>query len=64
MGVNLTQIFENPLYKGLEASEVECFNLTPTSLQPHLNLTSTSCSLDWNHLVVSHMTTIRTFESK
>ena len=35
-----------------------------TSLQPHLNLTFTSCSLDWNHLVVSHMTTIRTLESE
>ena len=35
-----------------------------TSLQPHLNLTFTSCSLDWNHLIMSHMTTIRTFESK
>lgn len=38
MGVNLTQIFENPLYKGLEASEVECFNLTPTSPEPHFYL--------------------------
>ena len=38
MGVNLTQIFENPLYKGLEASEVECFNLTLTSPEPHFYL--------------------------
>ena len=37
-GVNLTQISEKPFYKGLEAGEVECFNLSPTSPEPHFYL--------------------------
>ena len=38
MGVNLTHISKNSLYKGLEASEVERFNLTQTSPEPHFYL--------------------------
>ena len=64
MGLTSLRSLETPFYKGLEASEVECFNLTQTSLKPHLNLTSTSCSLEWNHLIVGHMTTIGTLETK
>ena len=44
-GVNLTWRAEKPLQKGIGASEVGSFNLTLTSLQPHLNLTSTSLNI-------------------
>jgi len=39
MGLTSLRSLETPFYKGLEASEVERFNLTQTSLEPHLNLT-------------------------
>ena len=38
-GVNLTWRAEKPLQKGIGASEVGSFNLTPTSPEPHSNLT-------------------------
>ena len=44
-GVNLTWRAEKPLQKGIGASEVGSFNLTLTSLLPHLNLTSTSFNI-------------------
>ena len=38
MGLTSLRSLETPFYKGLEASEVECFNLTQTSLEPHFYL--------------------------
>ena len=37
-GVNLTLITEKPLNKGIEASEVNSFNLTQTSPKPHSSI--------------------------